>query len=331
MKRFEEAPPRVRKVYPGDYPETDEELQLTCRACGATLGYRVGAVFLEGPSVPLGGAEASLEDRVGFTGYFHCAACGAGGPWDLPETTVTRLEGLLLSRTLGQEVPLVLGHLQLFDGTTVRYATEGEAHLKGLIAQDPGNAFLWSRLGNLYRAGGRPDLAAGAYRKAVELDPHEIESLHSLAEILRKRGELEESARHFRAALQHAWERKEVGHEMRRAIVRNCLSELLEIHEETEGTVPFSLRPESAGPAFSSSKEEAVTLELHQLDLSEEDDQERLVSLLLREPPPARRFQRLRHRLAEPQDFQIGRPTRNGPCPCGSGRKYKNCCGRAAP
>ena len=23
-----------------------------------------------------------------------------------------------------------------------------------------------------------------------------------------------------------------------------------------------------------------------------------------------------------------GTPSRNGPCPCGSGRKYKNCCGR---
>ena len=24
----------------------------------------------------------------------------------------------------------------------------------------------------------------------------------------------------------------------------------------------------------------------------------------------------------------VGGPSRNGPCPCGSGRKYKNCCGR---
>ena len=24
----------------------------------------------------------------------------------------------------------------------------------------------------------------------------------------------------------------------------------------------------------------------------------------------------------------VGAPSRNGPCPCGSGRKYKNCCGK---
>lgn len=24
----------------------------------------------------------------------------------------------------------------------------------------------------------------------------------------------------------------------------------------------------------------------------------------------------------------VGGPSRNGPCPCGSGRKYKNCCGK---
>ena len=24
----------------------------------------------------------------------------------------------------------------------------------------------------------------------------------------------------------------------------------------------------------------------------------------------------------------VGKPARNAPCPCGSGRKYKNCCGK---
>ena len=50
----------------------------------------------------------------------------------------------------------------------------------------------------------------------------------------------------------------------------------------------------------------------------------------------------LRQRLAPPENqlsfFEeppqrpkltiVGAPSRNGPCPCGSGRKYKNCCGK---
>lgn len=32
--------------------------------------------------------------------------------------------------------------------------------------------------------------------------------------------------------------------------------------------------------------------------------------------------------LAKPKLTIVGSPSRNGPCPCGSGRKYKNCCGK---
>lgn len=31
---------------------------------------------------------------------------------------------------------------------------------------------------------------------------------------------------------------------------------------------------------------------------------------------------------AKPKLTIVGKPSRNGPCPCGSGRKYKNCCGK---
>jgi uncharacterized protein YecA (UPF0149 family) len=29
-----------------------------------------------------------------------------------------------------------------------------------------------------------------------------------------------------------------------------------------------------------------------------------------------------------PQQATAGEPTRKGPCPCGSGKKYKHCCGK---
>ena len=32
--------------------------------------------------------------------------------------------------------------------------------------------------------------------------------------------------------------------------------------------------------------------------------------------------------VEKPKLTIVGKPSRNGPCPCGSGRKYKNCCGR---
>ena len=32
--------------------------------------------------------------------------------------------------------------------------------------------------------------------------------------------------------------------------------------------------------------------------------------------------------VEKPKLTIVGKPSRNGPCPCGSGRKYKNCCGK---
>ncbi|MBQ2854845.1 MAG: SEC-C domain-containing protein, partial [Oscillospiraceae bacterium] len=32
--------------------------------------------------------------------------------------------------------------------------------------------------------------------------------------------------------------------------------------------------------------------------------------------------------LEKPKLTVVGKPARNAPCPCGSGRKYKNCCGK---
>lgn len=40
---------------------------------------------------------------------------------------------------------------QLFDGTIVQTPAMGEAHLLRLIARDPENAFMHTRLGNLFR------------------------------------------------------------------------------------------------------------------------------------------------------------------------------------
>src|SRR5437016_13906155 len=69
---------------------------------------------------------------------------------------------------------------QLFDGTFIRTATEGEAHLQKLIEANPNDDFLWSRLGNLYDQAEEEERAFAAFSRAVKLNPHDVGSHYSL-------------------------------------------------------------------------------------------------------------------------------------------------------
>jgi len=284
-------------------------------------------VFVD-PAAP---ESAGPEGTFGFTRYFRCQGCDAGGPWGFPALSLARLMLLMNEQAEGSKRYFFPGRLTLFDGTTIRNVTEGEDYLKRRIALDPGNYYLWGRLGNLYRAGKRPDLACSAYRKAIELDPGDVESHHSLGEILFDEGDLVESARHLRRALGHAWERKDLSPEMKRSVVRSSLLNLVEIEEETGGYVKAfaSASPMSGDQNAGDGEEEELVVALRALDLSDEADLEELVSVYLRED----RLPRWRRRLVRQSAFSSRGtsrppPTRNAPCPCGSGRKHKNCCGR---
>ncbi len=52
-----------------------------------------------------------------------------------------------------------------------------------------------------------------------------------------------------------------------------------------------------------------------------------MVKELQNKRPPANVMKWIKNR--ENQVVKPVEPGRNDPCPCGSGRKYKNCCGRA--
>ena len=44
--------------------------------------------------------------------------------------------------------------------------------------------------------------------------------------------------------------------------------------------------------------------------------------------PPENQLSFFEELPQKPKLTIVGTPSRNGPCPCGSGRKYKNCCGK---
>lgn len=321
----------------GDAPRVEEPLLLVCGACGAARKYNVGTVTLD-PRGAKSSDRDAIEKAVGFTGYFRCRKCDAGGPWKLPLETVAYVTVMAVAATFGREdVPLLFGCNATFDRRMFRYATDCEAHLKELIDREPERAFLWVRLGNLYSHSGQNERARTAYERAIELDPKDIEAHSMFGQLLMEAGRPLEAVPHWHAVLKHVRDARQVSKELRRNLVRGAIECLLEAHAQSKGQIdllptldPAELEKRRGdGPAI---------VELREFDLGSEEGMSDLCDLFLERPRSSGPglFRRRKKAVPDASDDWLAAPIRrealtvgrNDRCPCGSGRKYKKCCGR---
>jgi tetratricopeptide (TPR) repeat protein len=280
----------------------------------------------------------AIKKAVGFTGYFRCRKCDAGGPWELPPETVMYVTAMAIVAMSGMEDgPLIVGVTATFDKHTFRYATDAEAHLEGLIDHEPERAFLWVRLGNLYSHSGQSERAQPAYERAIELDPTDIEAHSMLGQLLVKAGRPLEAVPHWHAVLKHVRDARQVNKELRRNLVRGTIERLLEAHAESNGQI--DLLPTMDPAEMEKGREdEPVVLELREFDLGSEKGIDALCDMFVERPRRSGRslFRRRRKRVPDASDDWPAAPIRrealnigrNDRCPCGSGRKHKKCCGR---
>ena len=324
-----------RNVY--DMPRMERPLSLICGVCGARGKYKVGTITFD-PSVTDPSDREAFNEAVGFSGYFRCRKCDAGGPWKLTDEASMRVIALATLAMAGaEEGPVVFGCLNTFDKQTFRYATEAEAHLKKLIDAEPERAFLWVRLGNLYRHAGQEKLARTAYERAVELDPADIEAHGSLGQLLVDAGRSLKAVPCWHAVLKHARDARHVDSKLRRNLVRTAIEWLLEAHAESHGQIDL-LPKMDPGELAKRNGDEPVVLHLHSVDLGSEKGLDDLCDMFLGRP--RRRGEGLFGRPTNPvpdrSDGWAAAPIRreavtvgrNDRCPCGSGKKYKKCCGR---
>src|SRR5262245_3402006 len=209
----------------------------------------------------------------------------------------------------------------LFDGTCVRWPAEGERHLKQLIEKDPGDYYLWSRLGNFYKIAEEDEQALEAFHQAIARNENDVESLHSSAQIHEARGENERAAEFFhRFLLRARLAPPRTSRDLLRNLGRHALEELMRLHMESGQKIPLSptvdpkdVQPDPSKPAV---------VHLYQFDSSDEKDWERMVDWWVTgQPPPHRDAPALpAHRLSPAAPTK--RAIRGGPCPCGSGKRY---------
>ena len=272
-KKPSRRPERRREthVFAHDLDRLRRPMDLICGACGNRGSYEVGSLMMS-PRVVEDGLRSArrsgrepdwlferLGDYIGFTRYFRCHGCDAGGPWKLTDVAIFDVMALMFALDCGEDdCGLYIAENCMSDGKIVRYPTEAEAIIKDKLTLMPDSSSLWVRLGNVYHHGERPDLAEPAYRRALELDPHDVEA-HAMLD--------------------------ETQHDFDRLGDRNEICA-----DFVDGRVPRR-------QAVSDSNRTAAP---QSADVA---------------PKPLRLV----------SDYVA---PRNDPCPCGSGRKYKKCCGR---
>jgi len=370
----------------GELSDFGLPLSLICGACGRRGRYEVGAVIIlpeyfekrraAAESMPLFAEDAesmptdaaddesmarddadgesmpppdALDQHVGFTRYFRCKRCDAGGPWRLPG--FTRMQVLMSAAAdamLGRDSGGVhIARPITFDGQLALLPTQAEAIIREHLSREPDSSHLWTRLGNVYKAGRRPDLARPAYEKALELDPANIDAHMMLAQALEERHATRLALKHWLAVLKHARNATGTPREERLSMVSAALDGALTLARDPNKAFKSLLEHDDKGDAAAS--DEPLVLHVQELDLGDPDDWNAICCTFLGEPlAPAHR--RPRRRLRSPQTARFepppvepaawrdddapatvfdDHPPRNAPCPCGSGKKYKKCCGAA--
>ncbi len=206
--------PTLRRVRPDELPSVSQKLRLVCKACGQRRAYDVGTIHVWVPE----GEAGSAARGYGFTKYFRCRDCGSAGPWEVAD--YLKLIGLtLLTRASGSHKRMVFATTELFDGTIVQSPAQGEEHLLRLIAREPGNAFLHTRLGNLFRGCRMRNEAAAWYGKALALDAGDLEARYHLCWFAMDDGDFPGTVEHARSLVRHLLEgRKTKSEELTRGI-----------------------------------------------------------------------------------------------------------------
>lgn len=306
---------------------------LRCTTCGHTYEYELENIYVgEGDSAVIGD-------------IIQCKGCGSIETYEIPARTHFSFTAEILrvvtaqkaqpERPLGSfATPFRLD--QRVDmtvlGRKVKSTSEAYRLLKGEVEKHPQDADLQKRMGNLLKRGGKPELALPYYLAAIKLNPSDVESYHSIIAILIDQKRHREAISYLEQLVPLCREGK-IEEGLRRQIFEALLYQVTIVERETSHKVElFPL----AKPEDLARTKEPITLDVRSFDPDDAEGFEWLYH--------AFRHGKVPKGVMKPdlniEATQPGRETRqapavggkkigrNDPCPCGSGKKYKKCCGQ---
>ncbi len=319
-------------------PKIDSpRLELRCARCRRTYSYDVGEVSCAPPKKRWLGRSS---DGVTPMRVIVCKKCGAVDEYEVTARTHALLTAAMMPAAMSgkmEDLPPWIrpGAIGLWDGTRVDRPSQGIRRLREQAVKRPDKVASWRRIGNFCRRVQEFDQAVEAYHKALEVDPDDIESIYGLAETFRLADRLADVMpllERFLSLLPRAKPDRDLKFEMTVDILALLRMELKRDRRPCSLLVAWGEEE---------SKRE-VTVTMSALDLREDWEGREIAQFLVEdavtaslsdEPvkdPPILLERRLRERRRSrppvPTSEQV---SRNTPCPCGSGKKYKRCCGRS--
>jgi tetratricopeptide (TPR) repeat protein len=289
----------VARATPRLAPDGSLTLWLRCTACGYERPHHVAKVYCDlttleqrkrGEETPY--SEFVIPQRI------TCPKCGAVDQYELTGDALLTLTAALVTMMPSadsrrqtapdSEGPLVFRHFTVQGRAMHPYA--GRELYQHQVAAEPQRADLRVGYGSLLHFLGDPAEAALQYQTAVQLDPTTTEAYLNLGILAREDGDQQE-ARHLFERVVETAPRSTLSRQQREDFVRCAREELAELAGRA--------RPESGALRRGGGPAMAPHSEVHE---------------------PARP-----PRAVSSGHGKVGR---NDPCPCGSGMKYKKCCGR---
>ena len=282
-------------------------------------------------------------DGILLSRIVECGGCGAVDDYALAGKSYLRLTSSVLRTIAGSSGKgrIFVGVSQLWDGSTARRPSQALARLRELAAEHPDRAEAFRRLGNGCERFGLMDEAVASWKKALDVDPAEMEAAYSLAAYWWGAGDRPSEALTYLSRGLQALPKALV---LKRE-VRQCGDALLWLLRDVvrgyEG--PLAIMAAWSGGNVAGRS----VVHLSSVDLANVEDFGRLADFIahpgllgldLTSELPSEEPTILQELLSDetalarlcaapqPQrsSIKIGR---NAPCPCGSGKKHKRCCG----
>ncbi|MCX5999137.1 MAG: SEC-C metal-binding domain-containing protein [Chloroflexi bacterium] len=309
-------------------------LPLRCTSCGRTFRYRIGTVHV------------SQDNELVLGDIIQCKGCGALESYQRTSEShlamAAELARVASLRRSGEkkappDTPLKLGtkiEMKAL-GRNVKSLSEAYHLLKAEIEKHPRDADLQKRMGNLLKNGGKPDLALPYFMESLQLDAQNAESCAFIVEILIDQKRYQEAAPYLER-LVPLCRKGRMDESLRRDMFSALLDQVYVVEKETGHHVDIFGQ---AAPRPLSGMGHVVTLGLQSRDVDDGEDFDYLYYTFRHGKAPSTLPGAAGHRepflsrgedRTEPSVRNEPKVGRNDPCPCGSGKKYKKCCGNAA-
>ncbi len=270
-------------------------LWLRCKLCGYERPHDVEKVYI--------GLEATQDDESSEEKYvipqtITCPRCGAVDQYELTAKAYLAFTAEMLKPIIGADVaegvqerrarPVVLAPFGLQDGRP-REPAEARELYAAQVAAEPSRVDLRTRYAGVLLTMGEREAAEAEFRRALVLAPDDVEAHLELGKLAQEDGDRSEARQQLRRVLELA-PRSDLTAAVRQRYEETARDALAELDLPPRPPVPAPAASTALIPGLAGPLAEPYTVQ---------------------------------------QPIRVGpKIGRNEPCPCGSGRKYKKCCGR---